>query len=152
MDIVRQLGELLLNSVPTIICFLVVWGAYRVLVHGKLQQVLSERHARTEGAIQQAQAEIVSAEARTAEYEQKLRDARAQVYASHERYRNRIMEQRATALEQVRKQADEKIAAARAAVEQELATAKAGLQTQVEALADQIIHTILKPAAAVGGR
>jgi F0F1-type ATP synthase membrane subunit b/b' len=62
------------------------------------------------------------------------------------------MEQRATALEQVRKQADEKIAAARAAVEQELATAKAGLQTQVEALADQIIHTILKPAAAVGGR
>jgi F-type H+-transporting ATPase subunit b len=152
MDIVKQLGELLLNSVPTIICFLVVWGAYRVLVYGKLHQVLSERHARTEGAIQQAQAEIAAAETRTAEYEQKLRDARAQVYAGHERYRSKIMEQRSTALDQVRKQAEEKIASARATVEQELATAKAGLQTQVEALADQIIHSILKPAAAAGGR
>ncbi len=152
MDIVRQLGELLLNSVPTIICLLVVWGAYRVLVYGKLHQVLSERHARTEGAIQQAQAEIAAAETRTAEYEQKLRDARAQVYASHERYRNKIMGQRSAALEQVRRQADEKITSARASVEHELAAAKAGLQSQVEVLADEIIHSILRPAVAAGGR
>jgi F-type H+-transporting ATPase subunit b len=152
MDIVKQVGELLLSSIPTIICLLVVWGAYRLLVHSKLQQILAERHARTEGAIQQAQAAISEAERRTAEYEQKLRDARAQVYAAQESYRNKVMEQRAAALAQARKQSEEMIKSARAAVEQDMVTAKAGLQKQVEVLADQIIQSILRPAAAAGGR
>lgn len=152
MEIVKQVGELLLSSIPTMICLLVVWGAYRSLVHSRLQQVLAERHARTEGAIQQAQAAISEAERRTAEYEQRLREARAQVYAAQESYRNRIMEQRAAALAQARKQSDEMIKGARAAVEQDVVAAKAGLQKQVEILADQIIQSILKPAVAVGGR
>jgi F-type H+-transporting ATPase subunit b len=152
MDIVKQVGELLLSSIPTIICLLVVWGAYRLLVHSKLQQILAERHARTEGAIQQAQAAISEAERRTAEYEQKLRDARAQVYAAQESYRNKVMEQRAAALAQARKQSEEMIKSARAAVEQDMVAAKAGLQKQVELLADQIIQSILRPAAAAGSR
>jgi len=152
MEIVKQVGELLLSSIPTIICLLVVWGAYRLLVHGKLQKILAERHARTEGAVQQARAAIASAEARTAEYEQKLRQARAQVYASQESYRNKIMEKRAAALEQARRQADDMLKNARASVEQEMTVAKAGLQKQAEALADQIIQSILRPAAAAGGQ
>jgi F-type H+-transporting ATPase subunit b len=152
MEIVKQVGELLLSSIPTIICLLVVWGAYRSLVHGKLQKILEERHARTEGAIQQAQAAIASAEARTAEYEQKLREARAQVYASQESYRSKIMEQRAAALAKARQQSDEMVKKARAAVEEEMVPAKANLQKQAEVLADQIIQSILRPAAAAGGR
>ena len=152
MEIVKQVGELLLSSIPTIICLLVVWGAYRSLVHSKLQKVLAERHARTEGAIQQAQAAIASAEARIAEYEQKLREARAQVYATQESYRSKVMAKRVAALEQARKQADEMVKSARASVEQEMVAAKAGLQKQAEALADQIIQSILRPAAAAGGQ
>src|SRR6185437_14347683 len=131
MEIVKQVGELLLSSIPTIICLLVVWGAYRLLVHGKLQKILAERHARTEGAVRQA---------------------RAQVYASQESYRNKIMEKRAAALEQARRQADDMVKNARASVEQEMTVAKAGLQKQAEALADQIIQSILRPAAAAGGQ
>lgn len=152
MEIVKQVGELLLSSIPTMICLLVVWGAYRLLVHGRLQQILAERHARTEGAIQQAQAAISEAERRTAEYEQRLREARAQVYATQESYRNKMMEQRTAALAEARKQSDEMIKSARAAIEQDMVAAKAGLQKQVEILADQIIRSILKPALAVGGR
>ena len=152
MEIFRQIGELLLFSIPTIIFLLVVWWAYRVLVHNKLQQVLAERHARTEGAIQQAKTAIASAEQRTAEYEQKLREARAQIYAVQESYRNRIMQRRAEAIAQTRKQSDEMIKNARAAVEQEKLTAEAGLQKQAETLADQIIESILRPALAAGER
>jgi F-type H+-transporting ATPase subunit b len=152
MEIVKQVGELLLSSIPTIICLLVVWGAYRLLVHSKMQKILAERHARTEGAIQQAQAAISEAERRTAAYEQQLREARTQVYAAQESYRNKIMEQRAAALAQARKQADEMIKSARAAVQQDMVAAKAGLQKQVEVLADQIIESILRPALAAGGR
>ena len=152
MDIVKQVGELLLSSIPTIICLLVVWGAYRFLVHGKLVQILAERHALTEGAIQQAQAAIAAAEQRTADYERKLREARAQVYANQESYRNKVLEQRALLLAEARKQADEKIQGARSALQQDVTAAKAGLQKQAEALADQIIASILKPASAAGAR
>lgn len=152
MEIFRQVGELLLFSIPTIICLLVVWWTYRVLVHTRLQQVLAERHARTEGAIQQAKAAIASAEQRTAEYEQKLREARAQIYAVQESYRNRVMQRRAEAIAEARKQSDEMIRGARRQVEQEMLAAKTGLQKQAETLADQIIQSILRPALAAGER
>lgn len=150
MEIFTQVGELLLYSIPTIICLLVVWGSYRVLVYGKLQKVLAERHARTEGAVAQARQAIASAEQRTAEYEQKLREARTQIYAAQESYRKRIMDRRAEMLAEARQQSDEMVKKARSAVEQETMTVKAGLQKQADALADQIIQSILRPAVAAG--
>lgn len=151
-ETLRQLGELLLASIPTIIALLVVWGAYRALVYSRLKQVLAERHALTEGAIQKAQEEIASAEARTAEYEQKVREARADIFKTQEAYRGRVIEQRNAAIAQARKQAEEMVGAAREATAQDVAAAKGSLQKQVEGLADEIIESILRPAMAAGGR
>jgi len=151
-ETLSQLGELLLSSIPTIIFLLIVWGAYRMLVHKRLEQVLAERHRLTEGAIQQAQAEIASAEARTAEYEQRVREARTRIYKAQEARRQQIMERRNAALTQARQQAEEMIQSARAALEQDKAAAKLMLQQQTEVLANQIIESILKPVAAMGGR
>ena len=134
------------------ISLLVVWGAYRVIVYGRLQQVLAERHTLTEGAIQKAQAEIASAEERTAEYERKVREARADIYKTQEAYRGRVIEQRNLAIAHARKQADEMVKAAKASTEQEVAAAKGTLQKQADTLADQIIESILRPAMAAGGR
>lgn len=151
-DTLRQLGELLLSSIPTIVCLLAVWGAYRFIVHSRLQQVLGERHVRTEGAIQQAQSEIAAAEARTAEYEQRVREARLQIFHAQENARRLIMEERNRALAQARREAEEMVKSARAVLQQEMAAAKSALQKQAESLADEIIQTILKPAAAMGSR
>ena len=151
-DTLRQIGELLLASIPTIIALLIVWSAYRLIVHTRLQQVLAERHTRTEGAIEQARAQIAAAEARTAEYEQRVREARAQIYKYLEARRQQILEERNAALAQARKQAEQMIAQARAALEKDAVAAKAVLDQQATMLADQIITTILKPAMAVGGR
>lgn len=153
METLRQLGELLLTSIPAIISLLIVWGAYQSLVYRRLQQVLAERHARTEGAVQSAQQQIASAEKRTAEYEQKLRDARSQIYKTQEAQHQQIMEHRNSALAEARKHAEEMLSRARAATMQELETAKASLQKQADSLADEIIDSILRPAAATeGGR
>jgi F-type H+-transporting ATPase subunit b len=149
--ILKQLGELLLSSVPTIFLLLIVWAAYRTLVQRKLDQVLAQRHARTEGAIEQAQAEIASAEARTAEYEQRLREARAQVYKAQEATRQMLMEKRNAALAEARRQADEKVKKSRSMLAAEVAAARESLHQQAEALAGDIIESVLKPAA-VGGR
>src|SRR5262245_22083854 len=152
MDIVlRQVGELLVSSVPTILCLLVVWAGYRLIVHGKLKQVLQQRHELTEGAMQRAQQEIATAEARTAEYEQKVSDARARLYQTQQANRQRLMQQRNEALAEARRQAGETVKSARTALEKDVAAAKAGLEQHAGLLADKVIETVLRPAA-VGGR
>src|SRR5215471_4310975 len=119
-ETLRQIGQLLLSSIPAIIGFLIVWAGYRVIVYAPLQRVLAERQARTEGAIQQAQAEIASAEARTAEYEQRVREARKQIYVTQEAQSRRILQEREVALADARKKADAEVRDARAAMEKEV--------------------------------
>lgn len=152
MDTLKQLGELLLSSIPTIICLLIVWVAYRNIVQSKLQRVLRARHDLTEGAIQEAQAQISKAEARTAEYEQRLREARSQIYQAQEARRRHVMEKRSAALSQGRHHAEEMVKRAHLDLERDVSEARAGLQQQAEALAERIINSILKPMAASGGR
>ena len=148
----RQLGELLLSSIPTIIFLLIIWVAYRLIVHKKLEQVLTQRHSLTEGAIQKAQQEIAAAETRTSEYEQRLRDARSTVYKAQESRRQHIIEKHNAALAHARAQAEEMLKHSRAALEKDIAAAKLMLQQQADSLAKEIIDSILKPAVAVGGR
>src|SRR5260370_9870224 len=151
-ETLRQLGELLLSSIPAIFGLLIVWAAYRLIVYTRLQQVLAERQARTEGAIQAAQEEIAAAEERTADYERRVREARAQIFLAQEAHARRTMEERSEALAEARKTADAMVKDARAQLEKEVLSAKASLQKQAESLADEIIETVLRPALAVGGR
>ena len=152
MDTLKQLGELLLASIPTIISLLIVWGGYRILVQKKLQQVLAERHTRTEGAIQQAQAAVAKAEKRTTEYVQKLGEARSSIYKLQEARRRHVMEKRSAALAEAHRQADEMITRARLDLENDVKQARGTLEHQAEMLATQIINSILKPVAATGSR
>lgn len=151
-ETLRQLGQLLLSSIPAIFSLLIVWAAYRLLVYTRLQQVLAERQALTEGAMQRAREEIAAAEERTAEYERRVREARAQIFVAQEAHSRRTMEERSKALAEARHKADAMIKSARAALEQEMVSAKAALQQQAESLANEIIEIVLKPVLAVGGR
>jgi len=151
-ELLRQVGELLISSIPTILGLLVVWAGYRFIVHGKLQQVLEQRYALTEGAVQRAQQEIATAESRTAEYEQRLRDARAQVYQSQQANRQRLVEQRNAALAEARRQAVEMVKSARTALEKDMLAAKQSLEQQAGVLADEVIERVLHTAAAAGGQ
>ena len=151
-EILTQVGQLLISSIPAAIGLMVVWAGYRFIVYGKLQQVLAARHALTEGAIQRAQQEIADAEARTAEYEQKVREARAQIYQQQQANRQRVLEQRNAALAEARRSAGEMVKQARAALGKDVLAAKAALEQQANALADQVIEQVLRPAAAAGGR
>lgn len=150
--ILRQIGELLVNSIPTIISVLILWTGYRFIVHGKLRQVLEQRHALTEGAIERARQEIAVAEKRTAEYEQRVREARTQIYKTQQASRLRVMDERNAALAESRQRAGEMVKKARAVLEAETTAAKSALEQQANVLADQVIARILQPAAAAGGR
>jgi F-type H+-transporting ATPase subunit b len=150
--ILKQLGELLLSSIPAIFALLIVWAGYRRIVYTRLQQVLAERQSLTEGAVQRAREEIAQAEERTAEYERQVREARTQIFQAQEAHNRRSMEERGRALADARQKADAMVKSARATVEQEVLSAKAALQQQTESLANEIIETVLKPAVAGGRR
>ncbi|MFY9558830.1 MAG: ATP synthase F0 subunit B [Terriglobales bacterium] len=152
---IRQLGGLLLGAVPTVILLGALYVLYTVLVHKPLMAVLVERRNRTEGAMEKARADIAAAEARTADYEQRLREARLIIFKSLEARRQQAMQSRAQALAQARARAQEQVKAARAGVEQDKQQAFATLQGEAGRLAAEIVRTVLRPVAApsqVGGQ
>jgi len=154
-ETLRQIGELLLGSVPTIIFFLLLYSFYTVLVHKPLTRVLAERYARTQGAIEKARADIAAAEAHTAEYEQRLRDARVALFKYQESRRAQASQVRAAAVAQARDQAKAQVEQARAALEQDKLAAKNSLEGEAGRLAAEIIRTVLQPElgqAPAGGR
>jgi F-type H+-transporting ATPase subunit b len=150
-ETLRQLGELLLRSIPTMIFFLVVYFGYRLLVHSPLLKVLDERHAKTQGALEKARADVAAAEAKTAEYEQRLRESKVAVFKAQEARRQQAVAARTEILNQARDQAAAKVAEARKAIGADVQAAKAALQADSERLATQVIDRVLSPAALAGG-
>jgi F-type H+-transporting ATPase subunit b len=117
-----------------------------VIVHGKLLGVLSERRERTEGAVEQARAAISAAEARSAEYEQQIRDATLAIYKGQELRRRKQLEARVAQLAEARKTAGVHVQSGRQAIDAEVVRAKQGLETQVHSLVNEIVRAVLKPA------
>ncbi len=143
-ETLRQLGGLLLGSVPTIVLFLVLFVSYSALVHAPLEKVLAERRLRTEGALEKARADIAAAEARTAEYEQSLREARLQVFKAQEAHRQAALQKRTALIAEARAKADVQVKQVKAAVAQDVARSKSFLQGEAERLAGEIIDSILR--------
>ena len=144
----RQLGELLLGAIPTVILLATLYVLYTVLVHKPLLAILAERRSRTEGAIEKARADIAAAEARTADYEQRLREARMKIFKSQEGRRQQAMQLRSEAAAQARTRAQEQIAQANAVIEQDKQQALSNLQAEAGRLASEIVRTVLRPVAA----
>jgi F-type H+-transporting ATPase subunit b len=133
-----------------------LYGIYTALVHKPLVKVLAERRDKTEGAVEQARADIAAAEARTAEYEQRLREARLMVFKNQEMRRQQALQARSAAVAEARTKAQSQVEQARAAIEKDKAAAQAGLQAESGKLAAEIIRIVLQPgttqAPAGGGR
>ncbi len=147
--LLKQVGELLLGAIPTVVLLLLLYALYTSLVGKPLKRVLEQRRERTEGAILKARADIAAAEATTQEYEQRLRDARLAIFRAQEARRLAAQKARAAAVAEARERAQQQIREARAAIEQDMVVARQSLQGEAERLAADIIRTILKPAAVV---
>jgi len=150
-ETLRQLGGLLLGSIPTIVMLLLLYGVYAVVVHKPLSRILAERRAKTEGAIEKARADVAAAEARTAEYGQRLREARVALFKTQEARRQAALQARAGAVAAARARAQEQVKQARKAIEKDKATAQEGLQGESARLAVEIVQSVLRPVTA-GGR
>ena len=142
----QQLGELLLGAVPTVILVALLYILYKGIVHQPLQRVLAERRSKTEGAIEKSKADIAAADARTSEYEQRLREARAAVFRAQEARRQAAIQARANAVSEARGKAQTQVQAAKSDIEKDRLAAEQGLQGQAGALAQEIVRRVLQPA------
>jgi F-type H+-transporting ATPase subunit b len=144
----RQLGGLLLGSVPTVILLTLLYALYTTIVHRPLRRVLDERRSKTEGAVEKSRVDIAAAEARTSEYEQRLREARATVFRAQEARLKAVADARAAALHEARAKAQTQVQAAKADIEKDREAAQSGLQAEAQTLAIEIMRRVLEPAGA----
>lgn len=153
-ELLKALEGFLIGSIPTIVLFLVLWAAYRALVHQPLKRVLQERYDRTEGALVRARADIASAEAKTHQYEVKIRDAKLAIFKAQEERRKQLTASRDAAIAEARSQSHQMVRESGDSLQKELAAAQGRLEQQSDALAGEIIRSILRPVAAapMGGR
>ena len=147
-ETLRQLGELLLGAVPTVILLALLYVLYTVIVHKPLRRVLEERRSKTEGTVEKSRADIAAAEARTSEYEQRLREARATVFRAQEARRKAALDARTAVLNQARAKAQAQVQAAKAGIQKDREAAQGALQAEAQTLAAEIMRRVLEPAGA----
>jgi F-type H+-transporting ATPase subunit b len=144
MDLIlHQLGGLALGSVPTMIFFVLLVIAYGFLVRRPLDAVLAERRARTLGAVEQARGAISAAEAETQVYEDKLRAARAAIFAARDSKLKQWAAERDQALAQAREATQQRVSAARVEIEKSAVAARQQMEGMSAELSEQIMRAVL---------
>ncbi len=142
-ELLNQLGGLVLGAVPTMILFLLLVIAYGVLVRRPLDRVLAQRRARTSGAVEQARGAIAEAEAKAAEYEDKLRQAKTAIFGAREKRLKQWEIERDLALAEARSATMEKVLAAKGEIDQSVALAQRQIEGMSNELSDQILRAVM---------
>lgn len=152
MEIVHQLGELLLEAVPTIVIVLLFYVFLRWAFFQPIQKAMAERGARIEGARAEAASVEAAARQELDSYHEALRRARAEIYAEAEAARQAALDNRSKLLKVMHGRAQEEVAAAKKRIAADLASAREEVERQTPALASDIARAILEgPSPLRGG-
>jgi F-type H+-transporting ATPase subunit b len=144
----HDLGQLLLKAIPTVILLLVVHFYLKKMFFAPMADVLAKRRAATEGLRESAEAMRARALEQTASIEAQLRQARDEIYREQEEARRGWTTEQARQLEEARNQARQLMQQGKQRLDAEASAAKTQLATTTDALADQIVRTLLERSAA----
>jgi F0F1-type ATP synthase membrane subunit b/b' len=150
-DIVRQLGELFLQAVPTVLIILLFYFILRAIFFKPLLAVMAERDARTVGAQKAAEAAQAAAIEKIKQYQDALKQARGQVYAEQEAARKKVLDERAAVIKEARAAAAAQVAAGKERIAHELAAARREIEATVAQLSAEIARRILQSPRRPGG-
>jgi F-type H+-transporting ATPase subunit b len=150
-EIVRQLGELFLQAVPTVLIILLFYFILRAIFFKPLLRVMAERDARTVGAQKAAELAEAAAVEKTKQYQDALKQARAQVYAEQEAERKKLLDERTALIKTARTAAMAQVAAAKERVTSEVDTARREIDATVGQLSAEIARRILQSPLRPGG-
>jgi F-type H+-transporting ATPase subunit b len=142
-SLLRQVGDLVITSLPTLFLFFLLYHYLRRFFFSRIEDVLKQRRAATAGTREAAGQSLKRAEAKAAEYEEKLRAARSEIYKDQERQRQRWREEQAAAVGAARERTSAQLEEAKASLREKTAEAKAQLGAESDALAEQIARVVL---------
>ena len=144
----HDLGQIVLNGLPTFFLLLILAIFVKFLFIGPLEKVLAERRRLIEGARESARDSLNAADAKIAEYQESLSRARAEIYREQTEFLKNLEQEQAEMIRSVRLETDQRVAEIKLAIIKDADEARDGLEAQSEALADRIADTILRRSAA----
>jgi F-type H+-transporting ATPase subunit b len=149
-ELLRQLGDLALGAIPTMILFILLVLAYRFILFGRLVKTREERRERTAGAFEKSRQAIAQADVRTREYEARLRAARAEIFRSREQRLQRLNADKESALSAARLAAQKQVESAQTDLNAQAVDARRQIEASANQLAAQVLAAVLPSAAAEG--
>ncbi len=140
----QDLTGILIKAIPTAFFLVVLHFIFRFWLFRPLRKVLQQRDELTAGARKAAEASLAAADRKVQDYENKLRDARAEVYKEQEEIRQRWLADQSAQTGGARAKAEASIKDARFEIASEAAAARTTLLETSTGLADQIATSILQ--------
>ena len=155
-EILRQLGELFVRSVPTVLIVFFLLVVLDRLFFRPMLDVLAKRDASTRGALDKAKEQASASEAKAKEYEAAFQAARQEVYRQREAHRRETLADREKQLGRTRQQAEGLLKEALDALARDVEAAKQDLGRAAAPLATEITEAVLTggkgPVAGPGTR
>ena len=111
---------------------------------------MQERYRVTGGRKADAEMSVAEAEKKTGQYEEALRNAKAEIYQNQEQERQKALDVRAVIVQHARQKAEGMVADTRKELDTEVQMAKKSLAVESEKLARSIQQVILQPASSQG--
>ncbi|SRR5579883_2045505 len=145
MEILKQLGDLFLAAIPTVIIVFLFYLFLRWAFFTPIERIVQERAKRIEGARHEAEELRKSAQEKIRAHQEALRKARGELFREQEAMRRAALDERASAIQQARQSANQEIQQAKARMHAEIQAARAELEASSDQLAEQIARTILEP-------
>jgi F-type H+-transporting ATPase subunit b len=140
---VQALVGILTKAIPTIIILVILHQFLKAVLFGPLEKMLKQRGEMTHGARNAAEHSLKNAERKTAEYEVKLRDAKAVVYKEQEETRKQWLTDQTEQVARAKADGGVRVEAAKKEIASEVAAARVNLEQTSSTLADQIATTVL---------
>lgn len=144
------------NIVQPNVTIFIVFGLFLIfafilnqILFKPIGKVLDERESLTDGAAAEARAAARQYQSRLANYEETIRQARAESYRKIEEQRKAALDERQKLIDAARAQAEVEIAKGREQIAGEAAVARTQLESEARQIAEQISRTVL--GRAVGG-
>jgi F-type H+-transporting ATPase subunit b len=138
----------LLRAIPTFLLVLFLHFYLKKIFFQPLERVLAERDKATKGARAQAETSLARAAKLASEYEEAIRDARAEVYREQEEIRAKWRAEQTQMMHDAKVSAERQVAEARAGILKDAEAARQGLQADAESIAAQIAERIVPRRAA----
>jgi F-type H+-transporting ATPase subunit b len=147
-ETLHALGGIIIKAIPTFILVILLHFFLKYSFFRPLERVLKSRYDASEGARKRAEETIAAAEAKAAEYESAMRQARAEIYQEQEKLHAQLEQERKAEVDAARASADQSIRQARAQLAADVEAAKNDLARETDLLASQIAEVVLRRSMA----